>query len=577
MPRLSAVYSAGKLDDAACSFRRTGSRTVFQDDKAILSLIDNFTGSGEFYAFAELRAVGEITIDNRAEIRRELNIEGGANLSDGELLLRFYAARGIAAFSQIRGMFVAVIYDGDDLLIVRDGVGARTIFYTQAGNDWAVSTSLLTLRRWRKLDARLNLAAVRSFLIFAYLPGDETLLEDVRELLPAHVLRIARNGASELINYYEPSEDFAAETSSATSAANLRNALEEVVESMLPPENQEIAVFLSGGIDSSLVTALAARQRPGKVRAYSLDFGANSPNETAYAELVAAHCGVRHQTLTFGGEQIAAHLNDAVALLDCPVGDPLTVPNLLLARAAARDGLRTAFNGEGGDPCFGGPKNLPMLIADFHRAKDVSPSAIYLNSYRKCFEDLPLLLTPEALSQLAAAPSPERFVAPFLENARMKSFLNRLLYTNIRTKLAHHILPKVERLTASCGLLGRSPLADQRIVDASFAVAPNLKLKGSVEKWILKEAVRDLLPATIVDRPKSGMRVPVQTWLGGALRRPAKDLLLGKRAAERGLFNPQIIRAWTRGENLIYARHGGKLWLLLTLELALRTFIDDAN
>lgn len=208
-------------------------------------------------------------------------------------------------------------------------------------------------------------------------------------------------------------------------------------------------------------------------------------------------------------------------------------------------------------------------------ARIIYSNTIYLHSYRKCFDDLPFLLTPEIQNELQNAPKMERFVEPFLGNEQMNSYLNRLLYTNIRTKLAHHILPKVERLTSFWNLIGHSPLADKAIVDRAFTIPPQLKLHGTIEKWILKEAVRDLLPTTIIDRPKSGMRVPVQNWLHGSLRQLSNDLLFGKKARERGLFQEKTIRTWLKGEGLIYARQGGKLWLLLTLELWLQAFLDD--
>lgn len=155
---------------------------------------------------------------------------------------------------------------------------------------------------------------------------------------------------------------------------------------------------------------------------------------------------------------------------------------------------------------------------------------------------------------------------------RMDHLLNQLLHCNLRTKGAHHILTKVERLTASQGIEGRSPLFDRRVVDHAFATPPTYKLRGSAEKWILKEAVRDLLPGTVVDRPKSGMRVPVQQWLTGPLRDLGNDLLLSRQAVGRGLFRPDTVRTWMKGEGALLPRQGGKLWLVLTLELWLRSY-----
>jgi asparagine synthase (glutamine-hydrolysing) len=231
------------------------------------------------------------------------------------------------------------------------------------------------------------------------------------------------------------------------------------------------------------------------------------------------------------------------------------------------------LNGEGGDPVFGGPKNLPMIISELLR-DDPDPDArarAYLDSYRKCLADLPVLLTAEAHEALRSAPPPVDHVAPYLRPGRMQGLLNQLLHTNIRTKGAHHILTKVERLTASTGIEGRAPLFDRAVIDHAFRVPGHLKLRATSEKWILKEAVRDLLPATIVDRPKSGMRVPVQQWLHGPLHQLVGDLLLGPTAA-RGLFRRDTIEGWLRREGALLPRQGGKLWLLLSLEIWLHAY-----
>ena len=163
-----------------------------------------------------------------------------------------------------------------------------------------------------------------------------------------------------------------------------------------------------------------------------------------------------------------------------------------------------------------------MLLFEWQR-DDPSPDAramAYLRSYRKCGQDLPRLLRPDALAAVAAGPPLTGLARPCLEGP-MTSLLNRLLHTNLRTKGAHHILPKAGRLTAARSVQARSPLFDSRVVDRAFTVPPQLKLAGTEEKWVLKRAVADLLPDTIVRRPKSGMRVPVQQWLRAHLDRSA--------------------------------------------------------
>ncbi len=530
-------------------------------DNVALGLLGG-TGAAVVVRAGGLVAVGEVTLFNASELRRLTGAPAG--LTDAELLLHAYARGEVAAAD---GMFVLAVADGGALVLVRDHVGARTLFHATAGDHWAAANSLRALRDWPALDTGLYLPAVTSFLTFAYLPGADTFLRGVHEALPGRIT--TRHGTR---TFWEPREE-TDERPAEAHADTLRALLEDATARRLP-DAEPAAVLLSGGIDSSLVTALAAKLHDHPVRTYSISFGAELPNELGYSGLVAAHCRTEHTVLSVSGQIVADRLEGTVALLDSPVGDPLTVPNLLLAEAVAATGASAVLNGEGGDPVFGGPKNLPMLIFELHR-DDPAPDArarAYLDSYRKCHGDLPVLLTREATEALADAPPLTDHVAPYLRPGRMRSLLNQLLHTNLRTKGAHHILTKVERLTAATGIEGRAPLFDRAVIDHAFRVPPRYKLNGTAEKWILKEAVRDLLPATIVDRPKSGMRVPVQQWLHGPLRDLGHDLLLGPTARARGLFRQDTIATWLRREGTLLPRQGGKLWLLLTLELWLRSY-----
>lgn len=570
-------------DDPVGQVVAMGGRPVrTRDGRHALGLLDGPGAATGPYRVGDVYAIGEVTLHNAPEIRSRLGADGApGDCSDGELLLRAYVRFGAAGLAAADGMFALAIAEGDELVLVRDHMGARTLFHARAGTGdraaWAASTSLRALQRWPALDTGLHLPAVRSFLTFAYLPGRETLLRGIHEVLPGRCVRLKADGstAEETYaeeTYWEPVE-VADERPAAEHARELRELLKSATARRLPAA-EPVGVLLSGGVDSSLVTALAAKLHDQAVRSYSISFGGDAPNELAYSGLVATHCHTEHQVLTVPGEAVAARLPETVALLDSPVGDPLTVPNLMLAEAVAADGMSVVLNGEGGDPVFGGPKNLPMLIHELHRAEAGvdSRARAYVDSYRKCHGDLPVLLTPDVLAELADAPPVTDLLAPYLVQGRMTSLLNQLLHTNLRTKGAHHILTKVERITASQGLEGRAPLFDRAVVDHAFRVPPRLKLAGTSEKWILKEAVRDLLPPTIVDRPKSGMRVPVQQWLDGPLRELGHDLLLGRSARARGLFREDTIRSWLRREGTLLPRQGGKLWLVLTLELWLRSF-----
>ncbi|WP_433730407.1 asparagine synthetase B family protein [Nocardia sp. CA-129566] len=559
-------------DDPAGQVRAVGGDPVAVTGCHALGLLEGPGVAAGPFTVGALTAVGEVTLFNAARLRARLGAGISPDCADGELLLHCYARFGLDGIAAADGMFALVIADGADLVLIRDHVGTRTLFHARAGHGWAASTSLRALHRWPALRTGLHLPAVRSFLTFAYLPGRETLLRDINEVLPGRCVRLHDDGSLTEETYWEPIEVEDAR-SAADHALELRELLEDAVARRLPA-GEPVGVLLSGGIDSSLVTALAAKLHDQRVRSYSISFGGTTPNELAYSGLVATHCNTEHRVLTVPGTTVASRLAQTVSLLDCPVGDPLTVPNLMLAEAVAADGMRVVLNGEGGDPVFGGPKNLPMLIFELSRDDPAADAraAAYLDSYRKCYSDLPVLLSPDVLTALIDAPPLTELIAPYLRQGRMTSLLNQLLHTNLRTKGAHHILTKVERLTAASGLEGRAPLFDRAVIDHAFRVPGRYKLAGTSEKWILKQAVRDLLPATIVDRPKSGMRVPVQQWLSGPLRELGNDLLLGSSARARGLFREDTIRSWLRGDGALLPRQGGKLWLVLSLELWLRSF-----
>jgi asparagine synthase (glutamine-hydrolysing) len=560
-------------DAPADQVRAVGGDPVAVTERFALGMVPGPGAAAGPFRFGDLTAVGEVTLYNSDRLRARLGTDAPApDSADGELLLRCYARFGLEGIACAEGMFALAIADGAELVLVRDHVGARALFHTRSGTAWAASTSLRALSRWPALRTGLYLPAVQSFLTFAYLPGRETFLRDVYEVLPGRCVRLRPDGSSTEKTYWEPVE-VADDRPAAAHVAELRALLEDATVRRLPA-GEPVGVLLSGGIDSSLVTALTAKLHDQTVRTYSISFSGSTPNELAYSGLVAAHCHTEHRVLTVPGEAVAARLAETVGLLDCPVGDPLTVPNLMLAEAVAADGARVVLNGEGGDPVFGGPKNLPMLIFELSR-DDPDPDAralAYLDSYRKCYADLPVLLSPQVRAALADVPPLTELLTPHLRQGRMHSLLNQLLHTNLRTKGAHHILSKVERITAAAGLEGRAPLFDRTVIDHAFRIPPRYKLKGTAEKWILKEAVRDLLPATIVDRPKSGMRVPVQQWLAGPLRDLGHDLLLGDSARARGLFREDTLRAWLRGKGALLPRQGGKLWLVLSLELWLRAF-----
>jgi len=315
------------------------------------------------------------------------------------------------------------------------------------------------------------------------------------------------------------------------------------------------------------------------VHTYSISFGPEYPNELPFSSMVAGYCGTVHRMLELSPEAVLRHIDDVIGLLNDPIGDPLTVPNALVFREAARE-VDVVLNGEGGDPCFGGPKNVPMLLSELLGDGTDDPENArersYLRAHQKCYDELRHLLSPDAWDAAKPA-SLEAELRPWFCDPRWERFVTKLMAINVAFKGGHHILPKVDALSAPFGVLPRSPLFDREVVEAAFRIPPQLKLRGSVEKYLLKQAVRDLLPPAIMQRPKSGMLVPVEAWFRGPFRSHARERLLDG-LGSLGLFQRRYLEALLeRRLPGLRPRHGAKTWLLLSLEAWLRTVLFDGK
>lgn len=463
------------------------------------------------------------------------------------------------------GAFVLACREPDgSLFLARDPVGERTLYYCETAAGLVFASSIRALLATGLVPWQIDPVSVATYLTYAYLPGRRTLVQNVFELLPGEWLRY-QNGRSTRGSYWRlPSEPQAWEDE-AELRGQLRSTLELAVGRRVAGE-QALGASLSGGLDSSLVVALAQQLHPEPLHTYSISFGPEYRNELEFSSLVAQHCGTRHRILEFSPTSIVESLDDTMARLSDPIGDPLTVPNWLLFSAAAAD-VSVVLNGEGGDPCFGGPKNLPMLLAELYggATKGYQRERDYLRAHLKCYDDLDRLLTPQWVELLRSEPL-ETWLADRFRDPRWHGFVTRLQALNIEFKAGHHILPKVDALSFPHGLLPRAPLFDRAVVEFSFRIPGQLKLRGSIEKYLLKRSVEDLLPDAILERPKSGMLVPVEGWFRGPLATVARARLLDRFPLTEWIRRDYLEKLLAGKLGGLRPRHGAKIWLLVTLE-----------
>jgi asparagine synthase (glutamine-hydrolysing) len=513
--------------------------------------------------------VGDIWLSNRSYLLQFLHLE--TYYTDKEIIAHLWEIKGEESLNLLEGMFSLCIWDNKEykLYLIRDGVGSRNLYYTTSGKVCAIAPRLATLlpNHAQKLD----LVALRDYLCCGFVSGEQTLWENVRELSPGMVLQMESSGEGiNCINkklFWEARENIQnAEESLIWHGKQLRQLLDGVVREYLPVDSP-VGVYLSGGLDSSCITALAANFHHHPVHTYSIHFGENCPNELEFSGLVAQHCKTQHHILEITPEDMWEKLPLTMSYLDDPIGDPLTVPNYLLGKIA-RENADVILNGEGGDPCFGGPKNQPMLLNRLYDGVTNTEKNLvtnYVDSFKKCSSYLPQLLKQEVLTKV----KDKDFVfADYLYQEQ--SYLNRLMTINIKFKGADHILTKVNNMTSANNLQGRSPLFDRRVVEMAMQIPPQYKLAGAQEKAVLKQAVLDILPRVIIERPKSGMMVPVQYWFKNIWQRRAKSLLLNKNAEIAPYLNQDLIRQWLNYRGDAWRRYGVKLWLLVSLEIWLQ-------
>jgi len=505
---------------------------------------------------------------------------GGARIDSPE---RWASLAAAGRLGEVDGAFVLAWLQDGEVRLARDAIGERTLYYAQVAGALLFASTLHALLASGRVPARLNLAGVGSYLSYAYVPGEETLVEGIREVLPGEVLCFPLTGGTPRRERFWslPPELEAGAPLSAEQEESLRLRLRTELEGAVSrrlPERGPVGASLSGGVDSSLVVALAKRLYPEQLFTYSISFGEEYRNELPWSTMVAEHCGTTHRVVELSPAVILRHLDETIALHSDPIGDPLTVPNALLFREAAAE-VGVLLNGEGGDPCFGGPKNLPMLLSELYGGDvpgaDDAPNArerSYLRAHQKCFDDFGEALSPRMREALASQPL-ESFLAPRFADPRWSTFVGKLMALNLSLKGAHHILHKVDEVSFPFGVASRAPLFDRRVVEVAFAIPPRLKLKGSVEKYLLKQAVADTLPRAIIDRPKSGMLVPVEGWFQKPLLPEAKARLL-EGLSRWDLFDRGWLERLLAGKlGGLRPRHGAKIWLLVTLEAWLRTVL----
>ncbi len=486
-------------------------------------------------------------------------------------VLAGWRRRGPSVLDELGGEFALAIATPDGTWVARDRVGTRPLYVATTRDAAVVFATAMRPLLAAGAPVEIDRDAISCSLILGYAPAPRTAIAAIRQVGPGEVWQLAPTRRER--RYYAPRERIARGRSLDVAARLLDRALDRAVRGAIPPRGR-IGAFLSGGLDSSLVLA-RLHELGHRVDAYTLHFGDRAPSELRYAQAVARHLRVPHHVLVLDARRFADSITPALVELEDLLSEPIAVPNFLLAREAART-VDVLFTGEGGDPIFGGPKNIGMVLSDIYGEHHAPPLVdSYLSAHHHLFDDLDRAFAPDMRRAFDLERLDGELLAPYIARGRGETFVGRLMTANLALKGGNNILVKVAKMVGAHDVALRSPLFAREVVDLALTIPPWQKLFGSDEKLVMKKVAARSLPRPVVERPKRGMSVPLSRWLRGPLGELARDVLTPRAVRDRGVFRWPYVRGLLAGREmpseLARSRRAEKLWLVLVTEMYLRT------
>ena len=552
-------------------------------------------------------------IYNHAEIRAELESRGHQYRTkcDTESIVHAYEQWGDACVDRLRGMFAFAIWDAKArrLLLARDRLGIKPLYWSRVGRTLIFGSEIKALLASGLIEPYADEEALPELLGTRYLSGSGTLFRDVQKLLPGHLL-VYQNGGVRLRQYWDVPVGRQPQPADQRSIPEqFRALLEESVRLRLMSD-VPLGVFLSGGLDSSAIAALMARMIDRPLKTFSVAFEDVACNELAYSRQAARAINADPHEIVINDTDFFDALPRLVWHEDEPIAHPSSVP-LYFVSELAREHVTVVLTGEGSDELLGGYGKYPRIAWNWRagtiyerfvpepvrralRARLVRRLPGRAGRYARrsflgmdrtaqamCFDnfasirltDQKRLLSPyqRAASERgdAYATSTAYFDYP---NGR-STFLDRLLYADIKTYLVE-LLMKQDQMSMAASIESRVPFLDHKLVEFAAGLPDDWKLAGWTGKRVLREAMKGIVPETILTRPKMGFPVPFGDWMRGGWSGLARDVLLDRRTRERGVLDVGAIDQMLDEHQSGLINAGDRIWTLMNLELWYRTFID---
>ncbi len=541
-------------------------------------------------------------IYNFLELRNELKKKGHkfTSTSDTEAIIHAYEEWGEKSFSRFNGIFAFAIWDSKKkkLILARDHMGVKPLYYSLQKDSIAFASEIKAFTVLDDFKLTVDKTAVDIYFTMQYIPAPRTIYNEIKKLTPGHYL-ISERGKITINKFWDVSFKNNPETSEQAVAKKLRQMIEDSVKLQLVSD-VPLGVFLSGGLDSTIITSAAAKFKKD-INSFSVGFDSEERfNELKYARIASEHIGTTHHEMIVTSKDLRKELPGIIHQLDEPFSDFAAIPTYMVSRFA-RKKITVALSGEGADELFAGyPKYRYAKIPALYRKipNIIRPNTI-LNASAKLLDSRKIMKLAKIMSleddeshhiwdSVFEANEKDALYTEKIKhdesqiqkifneqykNANTKDSLNKMFYADLKVWLAEDLLMKVDKTSMLASLEARVPYLDPSIVNYAANIPSSMKIKGKESKHILKKAFADTIPKEILNREKHGFNLPISPWFKKELK-DMPEILLEKQSIQRGYFKEAEIRKIIEDHRLGRKENSSKIWTLLNFELWNRTYID---
>lgn len=558
-------------------------------------------------------------IYNHSSLRKQLISRGHRyqTQSDTETIVHLYEEYGKECVQHLRGMFAFAVWDAKNstLFLARDRLGIKPLYYRLDAQTFVFGSEIKVLLEYPGLTPEFNRGILPEFLAFGYLSSSETFYNGIQKLMPGCTLEIKPDGATKCEQYWDLAITLQEDSRDQQYYVDTyRGLLEEAVRTHLMSD-VPLGVFLSGGLDSSAVAALTTKIKGEPIETFSVGYTDQAYSELPFSRIVAQHLGAVHHEILVTDDDFFGALPKLIWHEDEPIVWPSSVALFFVAQLARRN-VKVVLTGEGSDETLAGYMRYAFTLKNLtfdHLYRNWTPHAVrrwlrhfistcalmststrrklahtfltldsnswssfYFDNFYSAFGQRSQndLLTNSFREQIEDAPAYHN-VSRYWENSSGE-LLQRLLYTDIKTYLVE-LLMKQDNMSMAASIESRVPFLDHVLVEWATSVPSSAQIRGTSGKWILKKAMQDLLPHSVIYRKKLGFPTPWSSWLRGPRLEAIEQMLLEQRTLQRGFFKENAIETLFREHRAHYRDHNDRIWRLLNLELWHRVCLEGES